>query len=98
MMDAISRYFLFGFLTQLALLIVMFSRTLDLGQELVGAETFGMILLLSPFSVGLLGSLDFSLVSFLNSNFGTLYELGTLSTIGILWLLIFHFLFAPDLY
>ena len=42
-----------------------------------------MVLLLSPFPVGLFGSLNFSLISFLNSYFGTLLELGTLLSIEI---------------
>ena len=83
-MDATSRYLLFGLLTLIDFLSVMFSQTLGLGQGLLGAETFGMVLLLSPFPMGLLGSLNFSLISFFNSNFGTLHEFGTLLTTGIL--------------
>ena len=55
------------------LLSVLFFWTLGLGQGALGAEIFGMALLLSSFPV-----------SFLTSNFGILLELGTLLTIGIL--------------
>ena len=55
-----SRYFLFGFLTLFDLLSVLFSRTIDLGQGALGSETFVMALLLLPFPVGFLGSLNFS--------------------------------------
>ena len=81
-MDATSRYFLIGLLTLFDLLSDVF-MDIWFGTRALGVETFEMVLLLSPFPVGLLVSLNLTLISFLNSNCGTLCELGTLLTIWI---------------
>ena len=49
-----------------------------------GLRPLGWFYYLSPFPLGFLGPLNFSLISFLISNFCQLCDLGTLLTIGIL--------------
>ena len=91
MNDATSRYFLFGLLTIWSPECDVFLNTWFRVRAL-GAETFGMILLLSSFPVELLGSFNFSLIPFL---FPILTHYMNLEHY---WLLEFHFPFALDFY
>ena len=98
MMDATSRYFLFGLLTLFDVLNVMFSWTLGLGQGLLEAETFGMVYCYHHSQWDYWAHLIFPWFPFLIPTLPHYINLEHYWLLECYYLLIFHPLFAPDLY